>query len=282
MFLTGMAANPLIADFAQKIAHVQLTWMRWALGASVPGLLTLFFMPRLIYWLHPPEIKDTEFARDLARDELQKMGPMSRAERYLVVIMLAVMAGWVTADWHGIPNAFVALAGISVILLCGVLSWDDLLSEKRAWDALIWFAPMLMMADALNDAGVINIMSRRVFGAIAGWNWVPALIVLVMLYLYSHYGFASMTAHVTALYPGFAAAALVAGVPPLLAALPLAYFSNLNAGITHYGTGSAPVFFGSGYVEQGTWWKLGFIISIMNLCFWLGVGLIWWKVLGLW
>ena len=46
-----------------------------------------------------------------------------------------------------------------------------------------------------------------------------------------------MTAQVTALYPGFLAAALAAGVPPLLAALPLAYFSNLNAAMTHYGTG---------------------------------------------
>ena len=37
MFLTSMAANPLIAEFALKIAHVELTWMRWALGAAVPG-----------------------------------------------------------------------------------------------------------------------------------------------------------------------------------------------------------------------------------------------------
>jgi DASS family divalent anion:Na+ symporter len=282
MFLTGMAANPLIADFAQKIAGVHLTWMRWAIAASVPGLLTLFFMPQVIYRLNPPEIKNTEFARELAGNELRKMGAMRRSEWILVIVMLAVMAGWVTSDWHGIPNAFVALAGISAILICGVLTWDDLLGEKRAWDALIWFAPMLMMADAMNENGVIGILSKDVFGSIGGWHWVPALIVLVMLYLYSHYAFASMTAHVTALYPGFAAAALAAGVPPLLAALPLAYFSNLNAGLTHYGTGSAPVFFGSGYVDQGTWWKLGFVLSVMNLLFWLGVGLLWWKVLGLW
>ena len=41
-----------------------------------------------------------------------------------------------------------------------------------------------------------------------------------------HYSFASMTAQMTALYPGFLAAALAGGVPPMLAALPLAYFSN--------------------------------------------------------
>ena len=91
-----------------------------------------------------------------------------------------------------------------------------------------------------------------------------------------------MTAHVTALYPAFLGAALTSGVNPLLAALPLAYFSNLNAGITHYGTGSAPVYFGAGYVTQGTWWKVGFLVSLVNLLLWLGVGLLWWKLLGWW
>jgi DASS family divalent anion:Na+ symporter len=65
-----------------------------------------------------------------------------------------------------------------------------------------------------------------------------------------------MTGHVTALYPAFLGAALAGGVPPMLAALALAYFSNVNAAMTHYGTGSAPVFFGAGYVGQGQWWRL--------------------------
>ena len=109
-----------------------------------------------------------------------------------------------------------------------------------------------------------------------------ALAVLVIAYVYVHYGFASMTAHTTALYPGFLATALAAGAPPMLAALPLAYFSNLNAGITHYGTGSAPVYFGAGYVSQANWWKFGFLISVVNLVLWLGIGPLWWKLVGLW
>lgn len=282
MFLTGMAANPLIAEFALKIAHVELTWTGWALGACVPGLLSLTLVPYLIYRLHPPEIRDTEAARVLARTELGKMGRMGREERRLVVILLAVMVGWVTSPWHGMPNAFVALGGVSAILICRVLSWQELLAEGKAWDALIWFAPLVMMADALHETGVISIISGGVFAHIKAWPWELAFLVLVAVYLYVHYIFASMTAHVTALYPGFLAAALLSGVPPLLAALPLAYFSNLNACLTHYGTGSAPVFFGAGYVSQGTWWKIGFLVSILNLIVWLGIGTMWWKIVGMW
>jgi DASS family divalent anion:Na+ symporter len=68
----------------------------------------------------------------------------------------------------------------------------------------------------------------------------------------------------------------------MLAALPLAYFSNLNAAMTHYGTGSAPVFFGAGYVRQTDWWRIGFQVSLINLVIWLGIGVCWWKLIGLW
>jgi divalent anion:Na+ symporter, DASS family len=282
MFLTSMAANPLIAKFALDLAHVELSWLRWALGAAVPGMLSLILVPWALHRLHPPEVRDTEAARAMAKDELGRMGAMSRNERWLWVILLAVMAGWVTSPQHGAPNALVAAAGVSAMLICRVLSWQDLLSEHKAWDALMWFAPLLMMATELQESGVIGIISKSMFVHIHGWPWEAGLFALVASYLYIHYAFASMTAHITALYPSFLAAALLTGAPPLLCALPLAYFSNLNAGLTHYGTGSAPVYFGAGYVSQANWWKVGFIISLLNIVFWLGVGPLWWKFLGFW
>jgi divalent anion:Na+ symporter, DASS family len=282
MFLTGMAANPLLADLAFRIGHVELTWMRWFAGASVPGFLTLAIVPWLLCRLVKPELRDMTGARELAGGELHKLGPFRRQEKLLGAILLAVMAGWVTSPWHGVSNTFVALSGLSAILLTRVLTWEDLLGERRAWDALIWFAPLLMMSDALYRTGVVKILSGKLFGLMAGWEWMPVLVALAVSYLYLHYAFASLTAHATALYPGFLAAALAAGVPPLLAALPLAYLSSLNACLTHYGTGSAPVFFGAGYVRQGEWWRLGFLISLVDLTIWMGIGMGWWKLIGFW
>ena len=281
MFLTGMAANPLIAEFAQKIGHVELTWGRWFLGSSVPGFLTLSLVPWLLLRMVKPEIRDTSKARELARTELARMGPLTRNEKWLVAVMACVMTGWVTQPWHGIPNTFVALSGLCALLVLNVISWDDLLSEKRAWDALVWFAPLVMMSDVLATNGAIRVLSDHLFGLMAGWAWPAVLAAVVLSYCYIHYGFASMTAHVTALYPAFLAAALAGGVPPMLAALALAYFSNLNAAMTHYGTGSAPVFFGAGYVRQGEWWRIGFLVSLVQMAIWLGLGSLWWKLAGL-
>lgn len=282
MFLTSMASNPLMAEFARKIAGVELTWGLWALGSAVPALLTLGLMPYLLHRVYPPEVRNTQPARALAGEELRRMGPMQWKERFLVVVLLAVMAGWVAAPWHGLHPAFVALAGVSAMLMLHVLPWDDLLGERKIWDALIWFGGLIMMADELNGTGVINTVTAWTFRYLPAWHWLAALVAIVCLYLYVHYAFASMTAQVVALYPAFLAAALANAVPPVVAVLPLAYFSSLDAGLTHYGTGSAPIFFAPGYVSQKTWWKLGFLFSLVNLAIWLGVGLLWWKILRLW
>ena len=107
-------------------------------------------------------------------------------------------------------------------------------------------------------------------------------LILSLVCFYSHYFFASNTAHVSSMYSAFLAVAIVVGTPPLLAALILAFFSNLFSGMTHYGTGPAPVLFGSGYVELGTWWKLGGLIGVVNIIVWMGIGGLWWKLIGVW
>jgi len=67
-----------------------------------------------------------------------------------------------------------------------------------------------------------------------------------------------------------------------LTVLILTYFANLSAGLTHYGTTPAPVYFGLGYVTQRRWWTVGLIASIINIAIWSSIGLGWWKVLGWW
>jgi divalent anion:Na+ symporter, DASS family len=165
----------------------------------------------------------------------------------------------------GVHSTTAALVGLGLLLLSGVLSWDDVRKEEGAWDTLVWFAALVMMTDFLHKLGLVPWFSERVGGLLAGVGWLPTFLILSLIYFYSHYFFASNTAHVGAMYAAF-----------------LAFFSNLFSSMTHYGTGPAPVLFGAGYVDIGTWWKLGALISVINIIIWLGIGGLWWKVLGLW
>ncbi|MEM3692317.1 MAG: anion permease [Candidatus Korarchaeum sp.] len=54
------------------------------------------------------------------------------------------------------------------------------------------------------------------------------------------------------------------------------------AATTHYGTGPAPIYFGSGYLDIKEWWGYGFLLSVIYVLLWFGIGLPYWKLLGLW
>jgi DASS family divalent anion:Na+ symporter len=281
MFLTAMAANPLAAELASS-QGVEITWVGWALAALIPGAVSLAVVPWILYRLFPPEVRETPEARALASEHLGALGPVKQTEWIMLGCFGLLIGLWVLASPLGIHTTATALLGLVFLLVTGVLTWRDVLNETGAWDTLVWFSALVMMASFLTELGLIPWFSEAVGGLFRGHGWVGAFLGLSLVYFYSHYFFASNTAHVSAMYAPFLAVALVVGTPPLLAALVLGFFSNLFSSMTHYGTGPAPVLFGSGYVEVGDWWRLGFVVSLANLIIWLGVGSLWWRVLGLW
>jgi len=281
MFMTAMAANPLIVELTMKTTNLQLSWGGWALAALVPGLVSLAVMPLVIYWLARPEITETPEATALAREQLAKMGGIRKDEWVVLGVFVLALALWGTATLTKLDATVVALLGVGVMLVTGVIGWDDVLGERGGWDALIWFGGLVGMATMIGRLGLIKWFSEYVAGYVKGWAWLPALGILLLVYFYSHYGFASLTAHVSAMFVPFLTVAIAAGAPPLLAALSLAFFSNLNACLTHYGTGPAPIYFGAGYADLKTWWGIGFVASLVNIVIWLGIGPFYWKMLGL-
>ncbi|MBN1965798.1 MAG: anion permease [Anaerolineae bacterium] len=281
MFLTAMAANPLAVQFAAD-AGIDVTWGDWAIAALVPGLISLLVIPYLIYRLYPPEIKATPKAAEIAREQLSEMGAVKTSEWIMLGVFVLLLIMWIFGKSLNIHSTAAALVGLGLLLLTGVLTWQDVLQEKGAWDTLVWFAALVMMAAQLNSLGLIPWFSESVGGLVAGIDWLPAFLILSLVYFYSHYLFASNTAHVSAMYAAFLGVAIAVGTPALLAALVLAFFSNLFSSMTHYGTGPAPVFFGSGYVELSPWWRYGLLISVVNIAIWLVAGGLWWKILGYW
>jgi DASS family divalent anion:Na+ symporter len=282
MFLTGQASNVLIAKFAKETTGIDLSYTRWLVGAIVPGLVSLAVVPPLIYKLFPPVIKRTPAAAEFAANELKKMGRTSRGERVMLCVFVLVAALWITTAWHGINYAVVAMLGIALLLVSRVLTWDDVLAERGAWDVFIWYGGLVRMAEALGETSITKRFAEAAAGFTTGWHWVAALAVLLLVYFYAHYGFGSITAHATAMYTPFLVVTIAAGAPPILAVLSLAYLSNLDASLTHYGTTPAPIWFGAGYVKQRTWWWLGLVVSVPNILIWTLIGFAWWKLLGWW
>jgi DASS family divalent anion:Na+ symporter len=282
MFLTGQASNPLIAKFAAQVTGIELNYGLWALAAIVPGLISLVVVPLVLYRIFPPEIKHTPAAAAFAAEQLQQMGKMKTGEMLMVAAYALVAGLWMTTAFHGMDYAAVALLGAGILLLTGVLDWEDVINEREAWGVFIWYGGLVRMAGALGEAGITKRFAEAAAAFTTGWIWWLALAVLVLIYFYAHYAFASITAHASSMYIPFLVVIIAAGAPPYLALLALAYSSNLSASLTHYGTTPAPIYFGAGYVKQRTWWTLGFVVSVTTILIWSLFGPLWWKLLRLW
>jgi DASS family divalent anion:Na+ symporter len=251
-------------------------------AASVPGAVAVAAIPYLVYRLAPPSDIDTSAARALASERLAEMGPMTWRERGMLTVFTLVLALWIAGDWLAISPTTSALAGVALLLLAGVLDWRDIVDERSGWDVFVWFGGLMMLAAQLEKAGFPRAFAQALGGMVHGWPWIWALVLLLVVYVYAHYAFASLVAHVTAMLPAFFATSIALGAPPLVAAIAFGVLSNVNAAMTHYGTGPAPILFGAGYVSQRAWWRVGFIVSLAHLAIWLPIGFAWWKVLGLW
>lgn len=282
-FLTGQAGNLLIQRFARQQGGIDLNYQTWLLGAIAPSLVCLAITPLLLYRLFPPEVTYTPDAAKFARSELEKMGRMTWREKVMLLVFAFVASMWATTNrLHGVDYSVVAMAGVCLLLLTNVICWEDALAERAAWDVFIWYGGMVRMAEALGESGITKKFAESSAGFTSGWKWWAALGLLLLIYFYAHYAFASISAHALAMYTPFLIVVTLAGAPPFLAAALLAYFSNLSAGLTHYGTTPGPIYFGADYVSQQKWWQLGLIASVANILIWSSVGLVWWKILGWW
>src|SRR5262245_1053649 len=151
MFVTATAPNPLVVDYVAKVTNqsFHLSWGTWALAMLLPGLLCLVLMPLVIYLLSPPELKATPDAVTFARNELKTMGPLQAKERVMVgtfamlLLLWADVPGAIFGSEFTLDATAVALLGLFVLLITGTLDWDDVLSEKSAWDTLIWFGSLV-------------------------------------------------------------------------------------------------------------------------------------------
>jgi divalent anion:Na+ symporter, DASS family len=229
----------------------------------------------------PPEVKSTPAAPEFAGAELRRLGRLSGDERLLFVVFTVVCFLWFTSAWTKVNVTLVTLTGISALLLTNVLKWEEVVKDRAAWDVFVWYGGLLTLGESLNRTGVPAAFTTWVGSSLIGLPWFGVLLVTLVIYFYTHYAFATVTVHVLAMFAPFVSLVIGLGAPPKLAVYAFACFAALPAGLTHYGTTTAPLFI-NGYVSVKDWWKVGLICSFANLAVWLTFGFAWWKLLGFW
>jgi DASS family divalent anion:Na+ symporter len=282
MFMTSMAANPLIANLAKQSLGLEISWFGWFAAAVVPSAVCFCVMPLLVYKLLDPELKRTPEAREMGRNSLAALGPMTSQEKRVAIGFFLALAGWGTSLLTNLDATTVGLGLAAYLFIVRSIDWKDVLSDHAAWDTVIWFGAIISLATGLSDLGFIKWMTAQFSAGVSGFGWLASFIILGVSYIYVHYAFATATGHVAALYLPFTAVAIAAGAPPMMVAICFGIFSNLMWGNTEYGGGPGPIYFAQGYFTRPRFYAINLAVVTTNVILTFSIGLVWWKLIGYW
>jgi citrate:succinate antiporter/L-tartrate/succinate antiporter len=282
LFLTALAPNVAGLAIAKKTVGVDVAWSQWFIGFLPLGVLLVALVPLLSYLVCRPQIKASPEIAAWARTELAALGPMSRNEWIMTTLVLAAMFLWITGSNPNISlpglgsnyinPTMVVFVIISLLLVTGVIEFNDIASEKAAWEVFFYFTSLLTLSSGLNDIGVIKWLAEGFAKNIGTLSPPVMTILLVTLFFWIHYGFSSITSHAAAVLP--VVLAVGAGMPgvdvPTLTLLCL-YSLGLMGVISPFATGPAPMYFGSGYVGKRDFWKFGLVFGVVYLAGLIGI-----------
>ena len=277
MFLTGIAPNMLsVAIVHQSVPGITpITWMDW-FTAVAPACIILFVAtPLLTYLIYPPTQKKFPDAPKWAAGELEKLGSITSKEITMALLALGALIMWI-AGGKIMNSALVAIAAMCLMVIFRIVSWDDVIGNKTAWNTLAWFATLVAMASGLGRVGFLKWLADVASSHLSGLSMFAVILGLLTVYYFVHYFFASLAAHVTALMPVMMATALL--VPDI----DMRYISMLLCGslglmgiITPYGTGPSPIYYNCGYITTKEFWVLGGIFGVIYFAVYAAVSMIW-------
>jgi L-tartrate/succinate antiporter len=275
IFLTAMAPNLLLIGLMKSAAHTTLSWGDWFLGMLPLSLLLILLVPYLTYLFYPPTIRQGNQVCVWASEQLKAMGPLSGREIKMIVLMILALLLWIFGG-KLIDAATVGYAVVALMLLGKVICWDDIISNKSAWNVFFWLASLIALATGLNQNGFIQWFGTGLAGHLAGLSPTWVMVALITTFYLLRYFFASATAYTSALAPMMIATALVIPDLPLPAfCLMLGAAIGLGSIVTPYATGPSPIYYGSGYLPTADYWRLGALFGALFLVLLLATGLLW-------
>jgi DASS family divalent anion:Na+ symporter len=281
-FITAMIANPLIVNFAKQILGVEISWTTWTIAALPITILGIIVIPIVYLYLVKPELRKTPEAPIEAQKRLKEMGPMSRPEKVCLFTFVLAIVLWATGQLHGIDATIIGfLAGV-ILIAGGAIAWDDVARTKAAWNTVFWLAGMTSLAGILNKLGFFKWVANGVVGAVGTASAITIFTVLVLVVAFTGYGFASLTARVSAIIPAFLGVISLTPLNPVGATLAMGYAISFGGILTHFSAASSPPWYGLEYLTFTDWLKNSFIMEIILLAILIGVGIPYWSMLGLW
>jgi len=265
MYLTGSASNPVLISKVNSIygSEYDLSFMKWLIGAIVPVTIVIIIVPRVISMYLGQENMSLELTQNYSERMLRQMKEMTKDEKYLCFVFGICLTLWITAGITGIDATLVTFIGVLILIMLNVMSWDDILNNKKAWDTFFWLGGMIVMANQLSEVGISALIGEYIAAFV---EYIPV--------------FPVQTGHVIAFAGPFMNAAEKLNIPKGLTVAFLAYYTLLCATLTHYSCGSTVMYYSQSRIKTKQFVTVGLIVGLICITVYSTIGSLWWKLLG--
>ena len=204
---TAAAQNIVAINFINHQLGFDVSWGEWFLYAAPWSIVMSVALYFIMIKVMPPEINTIEGGKNLIKEELHKLGPVSPREWRLIVISMLLLLFWSTEKvLHPIDSASITIIALGVMLMpkIGVMTWKHV-ENKIPWGTIIVFGVGISLGNVLLKTGAAQWLSDQTFGVL-GLKHLPIIATIALITLFNiliHLGFASATSLSSALIPVF-------------------------------------------------------------------------------
>ena len=284
--LIGTPPNALLAAYLSENQGISVGFAQWmVLGVPV----TLVMLVLTWWWLTRRDfgIGQASDSGQMIRDELAKLGVMSRGERLVAVVFVITATAWIfrpllsasLMPWLSDTGIAIA-AAIAMFLIpvdarqgTFVLDWDS--ANKLPWGVLLLFGGGLAMAGVISSSG----LAEWIAGSLGVAGVLPTIVMMVIVASVIIFltEVTSNTATAAAFLPLLGALAMAQDVSPLLLTVTAAIAASC-AFMMPVATPPNAIVFSSGHMQISDMIKAGFALNLMGI---VVVTLITYGLLGL-
>jgi sodium-dependent dicarboxylate transporter 2/3/5 len=182
--IMGAASNAVASGFLAQIRPWSFVdWMIFGL----PAFLLIF---PLTWWvlskMVPVAVKQLDL--DPARKQIEKIGPMSRAEREILLTMAVAAFFWVSGSFIepalGLPAtllsaAMVAVIAVAYLAIRNIIDWEDV--KGVSWGIFLIIGAGLSLGETLSRTGATDWFASLITPLVKGPPLFLSLLLMVFL-----------------------------------------------------------------------------------------------------
>jgi solute carrier family 13 (sodium-dependent dicarboxylate transporter), member 2/3/5 len=284
--IIGTPPNTIMVAQIDKLYGQTITFLDW-MKVGVPLAATFLFMTwflltKILFKTDGDILQGRGEA--LIQSEIDKLGPMSKEEKRIIIVFVLVAAMWIVmglVKWpflKGVSDASVAIAGALLLFIIpsdyskGVFLLDWKTAVKIPWDVILLFGGGLCMADGFQASGLTKFIAGQLV-SLQGMQLIYIIGAVVALNIFLT-EVTSNTAVATLMIPVMGAIAVGMHIHPF-GPIVAACIACSYAFMLPVATPPNAVVFGSGAVtirqmaRTGLWLNLMGIVQITLVVYYL-------------